>query len=140
MDASLPTQFLGLLSASYKNRRETWDSYYKADGDSAAADQVPGVSSSEGSVVFHRAVHSTPSSRTRLRSVETDMPTTVDGSPSTREMNAPPRLSTVKAPATCSGSPEATYTSISASVTSPANVTDASATACTPRGAAPGES
>ena len=40
--------------------------------------------------------------------VETDIPTTVDGSPSMRSMNAPPRLSIVKAPATCRGSPVAT--------------------------------
>ncbi len=39
---------------------------------------------SEASVVFHSAVHSTPTSRTRRRSVDTDIPTTVDGSPSTR--------------------------------------------------------
>ena len=76
-----------------------------------------------------------PATRRRARRracarVESDMPTTVDGSPSTRSMNAPPRLSIVNAPATCSGSPEATYAAISASVTSDAKVTDACATAC----------
>ena len=57
------------------------------------------------------------------------MPTTVEGSPSTRSMNAPPRLSTVNAPATSRGSPVSTYAAISASSTSAAKVTEASATA-----------
>ena len=46
-----------------------------------------------------------PSSRTSSRSVDSERPTTVLGSPSTRVMNGPPRLSMVKAPATSSGSP-----------------------------------
>ena len=50
---------IALLSGSYKNRRETWDSY----------DNV-GVSSSDGSVVFQISVHSTPTSRTSRRSVD----------------------------------------------------------------------
>ena len=57
---------------------------------------------------FQSDGQSTPSSRTRSRSVESDRPTTVDGSPSTRRMNGPPRLSIVNAPATSSGSPVAT--------------------------------
>ena len=57
---------------------------------------------------FHSCVHSTPSWRTRSRSVESDSPITVLGSPSTERMKAPPRLSTVNAPATSRGSPVAT--------------------------------
>lgn len=44
-------------------------------------------------------------------------------------MNAPPRLSTVNAPATSSGSPVATYASISSSVMSATKLTRASAVA-----------
>src|SRR5688572_18655536 len=109
MDASLLTAFIGHLTASYKNRRRTWASYDN---------------------LFQSRGQGTPSSETRRRRVDSDIPTTVDGSPSTRVMNGPPRLSTVNAPATCSGSPVATYAAISSSVTSAANVTDASATAC----------
>ena len=55
-----------------------------------------------------RSGHATSSSRTRCRRVDSDIPTTVEGSPSTRVMNGAPRLSTVNAPATSSGSPVAT--------------------------------
>ena len=65
---------------------------------------------------FHSAGHETPSSRASRRTVDSDIPTTVEGSPSTDSMNGPPRLSIVKAPATCSGSPDATYASISSSL------------------------
>jgi hypothetical protein len=53
-------------------------------------------------------------------------------------MNGPPRLSTVNAPATCNGSPVATYAAISASETSEAKVTAAAATACASRAGCPG--
>ena len=59
----------------------------------------------EATGAVHRSVHRMPSSPHRCRSVDRDIPTTVEGSPSTRSMKAPPRLSTVNAPATCRGSP-----------------------------------
>src|SRR5688572_14181391 len=117
MDASLPTGLPAPLAASHKKFWETWASYDKAGS-------PPSDAPSDGSTAFHSSVHSTPSSRTRRRRLDTDIPTTVDGSPSTRSMNAPPRLSIVNAPATWRGSSEATYTSISASVTSLEKVTD----------------
>ena len=72
------------------------------------------------------------------RSVESDIPTTVDGSPSTRSMNAPPRLSIVKAPATCSGSPDGDVRVDLGIRHVAAKVTDASATACASRGSRAG--
>ena len=59
-----------------------------------------------------------PARPTSSRSSGRLTPTTLWWSPSIPVTNAPPRPSTVNAPATCSGSPVATYAAISASVRS----------------------
>ncbi len=56
----------------------------------------------------HRDVHEWPSSAIRSRSSGRLSPTTLWWSPSMPVTKAPPRPSTVNAPATCSGSPVAT--------------------------------
>ena len=56
-----------------------------------------------------RSVQRTPSSASSARSVGSESPTTFEGSPSMPSTNGAPRPSRVKAPATASGSPVATY-------------------------------
>src|SRR5580692_9970657 len=63
----------------------------------------------------HNVVTPTPSLASRARSSGSEMPSTLPWSPSIPATNQPPRPSRVNAPATCSGSPLATYASISAS-------------------------
>ena len=75
--------------------------------------------------MFRSDIMSTSSSASIVRNVGSDMPITVDGAPVTDRMNGAARPSTVNAPATCRGSPLATYASISCSLMSAANSTDA---------------
>ena len=72
----------------------------------------------EEELSLQRSVHERPSSASRSLTSGRLRPTTLWWSPSIPVTNAPPRPSTVNAPATCSGSPVATYAAISSSVTS----------------------